>query len=271
MVRKQCARAAASLCVVISTLLPQSVFAEGSSTLRAYADVLHGQAEVWHGFGGYLNGQGNYMRGYAEVIRARGEYIRMVAEARLAWAQAGLVDAQAAGKWEEVRQYRLMIDRLQRELRNLMRNERLINRRISDIETHSRRLNNVVTGRVSSWTFRSMQVMTMRYVPLKVTNEIMTVEFPELEADNFIPNRPDDESEVFPGGNYGQLWHFLEKKNYSLAPWGKAHIGIMLGLQEFDEAAELEVEKYLEHLANLRAGLYNVWSPPGVPPQEPGL
>lgn len=205
---------------------------------------------------------------YAELIKAQATYVVAMAEANLKNAQAELFLAQAAHEWERVRQLRLLVNRLELELKRARKQEHAVEAQIKKVTEHARRINLLKMGRSSKYVHASLFFILTQVVPSAVVGDTLGRDVGSFQARDFVPNKKDREAVAFEGGNVGQLLEFIKANDFSFSPFSPAHLEVVEAMEAIEAAADEETAKlntFIQELMNRK--FEPVQEPVAQPPQ----
>ncbi len=213
----------------------------------------------------------------SDLLKAQTDYQRMLTEAKLARTKMEVDKADAAAKradadhkhalaeYYRVRSQHLMayMRIMQDEYDRVRSEEANLKARMYDVRRHYDLCGELADGLTRRGGFQCLQYFRRYIVSFALQKKMLFDDKVEaLPASEFVSNDPGSPVEGFKGGNVGQLIVFAEARDYSFAPFGRAH-GFVIGfLDSVQAGAQAKINEYRNWIDGIRAGVLDVFKLP---------
>ncbi len=207
---------------------------------------------------------------YATVLNAESNYVKAIGEARLAAAKAGLEDAKAAQKWQEVRQLAALVTQLEYDLKEMRRARAKLKIKIDRIEKQGKATSSIKLGGVNRGSASALRWMMRNVIPaatlFKATSEKTNHSFSGKYF--YFASAPDAEIEDLRVEVVGDLIYYVMENLVSMRMFSPPHLAFLGFLTSLEESALEKIKKIEKQRQQVRDGTMDIWNPADAPAHQ---
>jgi hypothetical protein len=180
----------------------------------------------------------------AEVEKTRSEAAKNWADGMKAISEAHLNHARREQLYLEMDRLRQRMRITEYEFHRITKADYQMNTEISFLEGQGNLVRSLILGRANWKTWLALEALMERVGDADVLVQVMfDIKVDDLSAAEFVSNDAGAVTDVFNGGNLGELYSFVQKRDYSFKKYGKAHKVIMKVVAMMSKAAEFKIRE----------------------------
>ncbi len=180
----------------------------------------------------------------AEVEKIRSEAAKNWADGMKSISEADLNYTKKEALYLDMERLKQRMRITEYEFNRIIRADYKMNNEIAFLEGQGNLVRSLILGRANWKTWLGLEHLMERVGDADVLVQVMfEIKVDDLGPSEFITNDPGGFAETFTGGSLGELYVFVQKRDYSFKKFGKAHKSIMKVVAMITKAAEFKIRE----------------------------